>query len=156
MFEVDQKLTAYAADLDLIYTRYADDITFSSRAWLDRDQATRAVTSALSRASYTNLRLNTAKTVLVSDRFSRRVTGLVITPEKKVSLGRERKRLISSMVHHAHRRTLAPADWPRLAGLLAFAMDAEPTFIVTLKRKYPADLVDWILRWGTREIPGAG
>lgn len=152
MYEVDVKLQSFADQAGLTYTRYADDITFSSCGELDRDRTIMAVRRALARAEYTSVSLKTEKTILVSNRFARRVTGLVITPDNKVSLGRDRKRTISAMVHHARERKLAAADWPKLAGLLAFAMDVEPTFVTTLKRKYTPEFIEAIMHQGTREI----
>jgi RNA-directed DNA polymerase len=152
MYEVDVNLAAYAAKANLKYTRYADDITFSSRKFLEYDATLAAVKRALARARNTSVRVNDSKTIIVSKRSARRVTGLVITPDKKISLGRDRKRLISAMVHRAYCKSLATADWPKLAGLLAFAADAEPAFIERLRAKYPPDLLEWIMRYGTRGI----
>lgn len=148
MFEVDQELSTFASQRGLTYTRYADDITFSSKGQLDRNDVVNAVQRALASAKYTKVRLNPAKTVLVSNRFSRRVTGLIITPDKKVSLGRDRKRLISAMVHRAQQGKLSIGDRPRLAGLLAFALDVEPTFVARLRRKYSSIVVEEILKPG--------
>jgi RNA-directed DNA polymerase len=153
MFEVDVELQDFANRFGLVYTRYADDITLSTRGELDRDKAIVAVQRALSRAKYTSVRLKAEKTILVSSKFARRVTGLVITPEKRLSLGRDRKRTISAMVHHAYCRKLNAEELPRLSGLLAFAMDVEPTFISMLRRKYSVELIEWIIRYGTRNRP---
>ena len=149
MYDVDVTLTAYADETNLRYTRYADDITFSSGGFLDYDLTLTAVRRALLRAQNTSVRLNDDKTVLVSKKSARRVTGLIITPDNRVSLGRDRKRLIGAMVHHAFRKSLAPADWPKLAGLLAFAADAEPVFIERLRAKYTPDLLERIMRYGS-------
>lgn len=153
MYEVDLNLSSYATTKNMNYSRYADDITFSSRGFLDYEATMSAVKIALLQARNTSVQINREKTVLASSSSTRRVTGLVITPNKKISLGRDRKRLISAMVHHAYCRSLAPADWPKLAGLLAFAADVEPEFIERLNVKYPPGLIRWILRYGTREVP---
>lgn len=136
MLEVDVYLKRYAQEHDLTYTRYADDITFSSRSWLDYDRTLGAVRDALSSAKYSSIRINESKTVLASNGSARRVTGLVLTPDNKISLGRDRKRLIAAMVHRAHLNSLVAQDWPILAGLLAFAADVEPDFIERLRKKY--------------------
>jgi RNA-directed DNA polymerase len=153
MHEVDQTLAEYAVRANLKYTRYADDITFSCRGRLNYDATLRAVEHALARAQFTSVRVNEDKTILVSDASARRVTGLMITPDNRISLGRDRKRLISAMVHRLWCGKLASADLPRLAGLLAFAADAEPDFIERLRAKYSPELLQWILRSGTQNIP---
>lgn len=148
MYEVDVKLAEYAEQFGLNYSRYADDITFSSKEWLDYDKVLDVVQGTLASATYTSVRLNERKTILVSNNSARRVTGLMITPDNKISLGRSRKRLISSMVHHASCKTLAVDDWPKLAGLLSFAADAEPDFVERLKVKYTKEVLDSIIRPG--------
>lgn len=149
MFDVDEKLHAYAARSGLVYTRYADDITFSAQGEIDKAAAVEVVEHALLHARYTRVQLNQAKTKLVSNGFHRRVTGLVLTPDRKISLGRDRKRLISAMCHHHRHMKLAPADQSKLSGWLAFAQDVEPTFVHMLRRKYGAEMIDWLLRYGT-------
>ncbi len=153
MYEVDVKLAAYAKEANLNYTRYADDITFSSQHFLEYDATLAAVKKALLQAKNTSVQLNDDKTILVSNKTARRVTGLVVTPDNKVSLGRARKRLIRAMVHHAFCRSLAPTDQPKLAGLLAFAADVEPAFVERLRSKYSPDLVGSIMRYGVKEMP---
>ncbi|MFN3720736.1 MAG: retron St85 family RNA-directed DNA polymerase [Rhizobium rhizophilum] len=136
MFEIDVYLKRYAQEHDLTYTRYADDITFSSKNWLDYDSTLGAVRDALSSAKYSSISINESKTVLASNGSTRRVTGLILTPDNKISLGRDRKRRIAAMAHRAHLNSLAEKDWPILAGLLAFAADVEPEFLERLGKKY--------------------
>jgi hypothetical protein len=152
MYEVDVALAEYAESAGLRYTRYADDITFSSRGWLDYEATLATVRRTLQVARNTSIRINDEKTILASSKTARRVTGLVITPENKISLGRERKRLISAMVHHTYLRRLEAGDWPKLAGLLAFAADAEPAFVRRLQTKYSVDLIQRILQHRISEI----
>jgi hypothetical protein len=147
MFEVDERLSRYAATSGLIYTRYADDITFSSRGKLDRAKTINEVKKALSAARYSKVRINNKKTALISNRFAKRVTGLIVTPDHKVSLGRDRKRLISAMVHHFTVGRLDVNSLPKLRGLLAFAQDVEPSFVFRLREKYGGDIVAGLLGW---------
>lgn len=148
MYEVDVKLSEYADAYNIKYTRYADDITFSSPEFLDYGKTLNAVKDALRLARNTSILINENKTILVSQKKSRRVTGLVITPDNKVSLGRDRKRLISAMIHRTNYEVLAPADMLKLAGLLAFATDAEPSFVERLCVKYSPDLIQRIMSHG--------
>jgi RNA-directed DNA polymerase len=146
LFDVDTKLSEFAASQNLIYTRYADDITFSGQGFLDFDETMGAVKCALSDAKWVNLRLNAKKTKLVSKKSNRRVTGLVLTPDNRISLGRERKRKISSMVHHSLHGKLSMEDHAKLGGLIAFAIDVEPNFVDSLRKKYGSKIVDTLLR----------
>lgn len=146
LFDIDVKLFAYAKRRKLVYTRYADDITFSSKGMIDRDIVTKYVRKALQHAKYTSIQLNEDKTLLASKKSARIVTGLVITNENKISLGRDRKRLISAMVHYASLGKITQQQLETLAGLLAFSKDVEPSFITRLGEKYSIEFVEGIMR----------
>lgn len=136
MYDFDVAMAKFASDHGLKYTRYADDITISSMGVLDREACLNAVETALANAKFVQLKLNQAKTRLASKATSRRVTGLVISNDGQVSLGRDRKREISAMVHHALTGKLSPDELYKLGGLLSFASDVEGGFLIRLKKKY--------------------
>ena len=77
----------------------------------------------------------------------RMVTGLLLTPDGKVSLGRHRKRAILSLINSYQHGLLAPANVAQLQGLVAFARDAEPSFYETLLRKYGAPVISNLSRY---------
>jgi RNA-directed DNA polymerase len=141
MYDFDVTMAKFASDYGLKYTRYADDITISSPGVLDKEACVNAVETALADAKFVQLKLNQAKTRLASKATSRRVTGLVISNDGTVSLGRDRKRVISAMVHHALTDKLRPDELYRLGGLLSFASDVEGEFIARLKKKYGDEAV---------------
>jgi hypothetical protein len=71
-------------------------------------------------------------------RFCRIVTGLVLTPDAKISLGRDRKRRISAALHHISvSRNVTEEHRSQTRGWLAYANSVEPSFIATMERKYP-------------------
>lgn len=136
MFQFDSLISDYTNTNGLVYTRYADDITISSAGHLDKNAIMAEIHSAINLIEYPKLKLNLAKTKLASKATLRRVTGLVLANDGTLSLGRDRKRLISSMVHHALTGQADPSTIAHLAGLLSFANDIEPSFVVALRRKY--------------------
>jgi RNA-directed DNA polymerase len=145
MYELDDALTEFADVQDIVYTRYADDITFSSQGFINKEATIGHVRQKATRLRYAKLQLNDAKTNLISKAFSRRVTGIVITNSNGLSLGRNRKRLISAMTYRASRRGLDAGSIGRLQGFLAFALDVEPSFVTMLERKYGRNLIRNIL-----------
>lgn len=145
MFEIDEKLQSYADQTRLVYTRYADDITFSSEAKIDMHATLNVVQGALREAAFSRLQINTRKTAIISKKYQRRVTGLVITPEKQVSIGRYKKRLLRSMCFRFAKND-PNVNASHLSGWLAFANDVEPKFVCSLRKKYGSDLVDALLR----------
>lgn len=82
--ECDTKLKGLAEKYDLKYTRYADDLTFSSGKWID-DVVVEAVADAISGSGFL---LNKKKTKFMGPGQSREVTGLIVG-ENEVSLSRD-------------------------------------------------------------------
>lgn len=146
MYRFDKSVTDACIELGITYSRYADDLTFSSKGHLDKASIRNVIRSAIGAGGIPRLSLNEDKTVLVSNGTRRRITGLIVTNEGTVSLGRDRKRLISSMVDHARKGDLPMEGLPTLRGWLAFAKDVEPAFIQRLEGKYTADLISRLLK----------
>ncbi len=134
MFEFDTRVAAVAERDGVVYTRYADDITLSSRDRGKIDHYRELVEEILNEWPHPKLSLNAEKTVRASRAGRRIVTGLVLTPDGNVSIGRERKRLIRSMYHRSLTQELDANQSQVLAGLLAFADEIEPGFSQRLKK----------------------
>lgn len=147
MFRFDTDIAIIAGQAGVSYTRYADDITLSA----DRGEPLVAVETAIRRFIRRHrspaLTLNEAKRGLYTAGQKRMVTGLVLTPEHKVSLGRHRKRAILSQVHTYTLGLLPPAAIAHVQGLVAFARDVEPTFYQTLVRKYGSAVISGLTRY---------
>ena len=141
MYGFDVLLSEQCEQLGVTYTRYADDVALSTNSPGVLESFTVLIRWKLVEIDYPRIRLNEKKTVFTSKRFRRSVTGLVLANQGHVSLGRERKRLISAMVHRFKLDSLSGEERRRLAGLLAFANDVEPLFIQRLASKYSDDVV---------------
>jgi RNA-directed DNA polymerase len=147
LFELDTALAAKAVEFDVAYTRYADDITASADSvekLRDFEAATRRTIKSLGRPKLT---LNEGKCGLYLKGQRRMVTGLIITPTHTVSIGRERKRLISAMLHRASLARLGRKEMGHLKGLLGFCLATEPTFVERMRAKYADDVIDLVLRF---------
>jgi retron-type reverse transcriptase len=141
MAEFDKRISVFCSSIGAVYTRYADDTSFSANDSYMLKEVEDMV-GALCRALDTpRLVLNRDKTVRVSMKTSRRVTGLVLTNDAKVSLGREQKRRIQAAVHHFVTETLTPEQCRGLRGTLAYVSSVEPEFIARLRRKYGPDVI---------------
>jgi retron-type reverse transcriptase len=141
MYQFDDVVAGAAATKGIRYTRYADDITFSGqRAGMLKDML-KVVEQAVSSMARPRLHVNVEKTTFVTPKWRRTVTGVILANNGTLSLGRDRKRLISAMTHHAMLGKLAPKEISELTGFLGFANSVEPEFIDRLRRKYGADLI---------------
>ena len=132
----DHEVSSYCEAHRMVYTRYADDITISSKEYLDRVDVLKFVTQRLKSQAHPKLTLSPLKTGLFSRASSRRVTGITLANDGTLSLGRERKRLIRAMMHRVLLGKLDVDELVRIRGLIAFARDIEPSFVASLSLKY--------------------
>lgn len=142
MFEFDTALADWCAARDLIYTRYADDL-FISASGPGALAGVEAKAAELAGAfAYATLALNREKTAHLSRKYRRSITGLVITPDQTLSIGRDKKIRLKSDVYAYSKGTLQPEEQSRTAGLIAFVRDVEPAFYETLLRKYGRETIE--------------
>jgi RNA-directed DNA polymerase len=149
MYSIDREIGQIIGKKQVIYTRYADDITFfgdNIELLLDIEKRVRRVVERTKRPT---LRFNEEKRGIYTSAGRRIVTGLIVTPDGKVSLGRERKRAISAAIHRIEiGRDVSVEHFAKTKGWLAFAISVEPIFFRAMQRKYGA-LVTRIMRTET-------
>ena len=141
MYDFDKHWTARATSLHCAYSRYADDLYFST---VRRDVLAgllEEVRVHLREMPYPNLFINESKLVFTSRKRRRLVTGLILTPQGNLSIGHDRKRYIRSLVHKGITGKLDPSELGRLRGLLSYVKSAEPTFVESLNRKFGEEMV---------------
>lgn len=146
MYQFDSVFSGLCRIRKLVYTRYADDIFVSAYRpdalyHLDKD-----IIGIINKIPYLSIKLKKEKTLFLSRKYKRTITGVNITPERKLSIGRDRKREIKSLIFQHMGGLLNDMEVNRLKGLLGFAQDVESSFIKALSRKYGADSIDNIFR----------
>ncbi|UVC08735.1 RNA-directed DNA polymerase [Rhizobium sp. TH2] len=150
LYRLDDLIDELCKKLDVVYTRYADDITCSADDINAIVIAEKGISRILSNLSSPKLRLNKDKRGLFTRGNRMSVTGIIITPEEKLSLGRDRKRMISSMLHKFSINCLGRDDILKLRGYIAFARDCEPEFVDRLDKKYGAEVRIALLSFGSK------
>ncbi|MFT4925669.1 MAG: RNA-directed DNA polymerase [Phenylobacterium sp.] len=144
MFPLDQLLTQHCDDNNIHYTRYADDLTFSTNDKGALFPVVSVVQAKLIECFGQKLSINHRKTVFSSKRHNRHVTGITLNNEGQLSLGRERKRYIKHLVHQFLHNKLDLDNIKHLRGLLSFASHIEPQFILGLTTKYSRAVIKQI------------
>ncbi len=145
MHKIDVHCSDLAEKWNLTYTRYADDITVSGGDQGSVLAFEREMRRLIQNIKSPKLEFNEEKRGVYKQGQKLMVTGLIITPEQSISLGRERKRLTSTLLHRA---SLGQATLNQLAeakGLLAFAASAEPEFISRMRAKYGSELISRVM-----------
>jgi len=144
MYDFDCMISEAVRKDHVEYSRYADDLTFSAKRVGNLKYIQKYLNNILREIKHPKLRINEDKTVYVTKKNRRFVTGLVLTDDGKVSLGRDRKRELIATVHHYIHGKLNMMEISRLSGLLAHANSVEPDFILRLERKYGDKIVNQI------------
>ncbi len=147
MYNIDCELHAYAKKKSAYLSRYADDIIFSSKQKEDCNDFKKYISHILYSTESPLLRLNYDKTRYMFKSSKRRILGLTITPEGKISVGREQKRLIRAMIHQYH--NLEQGQRYYLAGYLNYLYDVDTDFIGRLILKYGASLIEKLKKYAS-------
>jgi retron-type reverse transcriptase len=135
LFDIDSALHQMTAPLGVTYSRYADDLTFSCSERDVLGNLPSEIEKIVRGADYPKLSINHDKTIHASRASNRTVTGIVITPDGGISVGRERKRRVMAMHHRLTRGMLNDDQKEELEGLINFIEHIEPGFRRRLLKK---------------------
>lgn len=139
--ELDAILAGISVGHGVVYTRYADDLFFSSKTKQVLYGLEAEVTAAVASLQIPRgLKINTAKTRHSSKRGARRVTGIVLGSDGNPHVGRGMKRYIRSLVNRVD--SLNGPELAKLAGLISYVTGFEPEFLNKLILKYGTAKVD--------------
>jgi len=151
MCEADADLTNLADAFGMTYTRYADDLTFSTnRNSFDRNAAKDLIKQIYRILGRFGLEPNLAKTHIVSPRARKIVLGLLVD-QSTPRLTREFKNKMRQHLYYLEREDIGPIRHAQkrgfsavaglrnhLMGLAAYACQVEPAYGDGLKRRLKA------------------
>lgn len=153
MRSFDAELDKLAADHDLRYTRYADDLTLSTKGNFTRDRAAHVIGLAYDAMGRVGLSPNATKTRVTPPGSRKIVLGLLVDGQEP-RLPREFKETMRRHLHYLGRADIGPVDHARargfastiglrhhIEGLLSFAKQIEPFYAAKCKRKFAS--IDW-------------
>jgi RNA-directed DNA polymerase len=139
MFAFDDTWWRAARDRDVTYTRYADDLYFSTNQPNVLRDMLDGVRQHLMAQRAPALRINDKKTVFSSRKRRRLTAGLVLTSDLRISVGRHKKRMLKSWVKKLKDKELDSLQVASLKGWIAHLRSVEPDFVIALERKYRLD-----------------
>jgi RNA-directed DNA polymerase len=145
LYQFDQLMHDESVKRGVIYSRYADDLAFSTNRPNVLAEILEIVKKALVEQASPRLRINFDKTIFASRKRRRVVTGLILTPEKKVSIGRDKKREIKALCYQFGKGSLSVDAASYLRGYLSYVNSVEPAFIESLRDKYGSEVMERIL-----------
>lgn len=145
LYDLDSAIEEIAAAGQAIYSRYADDMYLSTREAYVLKDVEQLVRDAISRIT-PKLSINEAKTLNLSRKRRISVTGLIVTPERRISLGRDLKRRIKTEVFLWQRGELSGDATDTLRGLITYAEGVETSFVTALERKFGTAAIRRLLK----------
>lgn len=137
LYDFDVNVSNHCEANNIVFSRYSDDLTFSTNRKNILFGIPEFIRKTLENLEYPKLSINNAKTVYSSKAHNRHVTGITITNEGNLSIGRRKKRSVRTQVFLFSKGQLDPADAKKLQGYISFARSVDPAFYATLKSKYP-------------------
>jgi len=144
-YNLDEKISRLSGSYGVRYTRYADDMFFSTTNKNVLKIIQKGVSNIIKNLDYPKLTINNKKTRHSSKKNRMSVTGVVITVDKKLSIGRDKKRFIRGQVYNWN--TLSIEEKSYLSGYLSFVKSVEPSYINRLCDKYSSQVIQEILRF---------
>jgi len=149
-YQLDVALFSLSHVLGVTYTRYADDLYFSTNHRNILKNIPSNVDSIIKKLEYPNrLEINHSKTNHSSKKNRMMVTGLTLTNDFNVSIGRSKKREIRSKIYKWSE--LNKDDKLHLSGYLSYIKSVEPSFINTLCGKYGATIIQNIITFNSKK-----
>lgn len=147
---LDRKLAALSAARGFVYTRYADDLSFSGGSWQAAQRLFFAVRRALRAAGFEP---HPKKVRFMSRGGRQRVTGLAVND--KPSVPRAERRRLRAILHNVSRHGLVSENWEghddfaaHLRGKVAFVTMADPTstgkWLDALSKAEGGDELRWL------------
>lgn len=140
MYAFDDVVNAECSARGIVYTRYSDDMSFSGN-YREELLQTEAFIENLCRSSVSpKLILNSKKRVLVGRSKRIFITGICLSTQGGVTIGRDRKRGIRAGVKRFMEGQMSAKDIRRLKGEIAFSCDVEDGFIDQLYAWYGVEV----------------
>jgi RNA-directed DNA polymerase len=136
LWEFDSRIQMFCSEMDTRYTRYADDLAFSTSRPHVLDVVAEKVKALLVELDYLGVTLNASKTVNVSTKNRRTLVGLTLSNDGAASIGRDEKRNLRATMHALSQGKLRPEEIGRFRGKLAFVHAVDAEFVSKLCAKY--------------------
>jgi len=143
MYSIDEELIKLASTIspNSVYTRYADDIVFSTAQKGGCNLFYSECQKIIERIKSPKLSINFKKTIFSSKGSRRVITGLYVCPNGDISIGRENKRYIRKLLFDFKNGALPEDKRKYLSGYLSYILDVEQDYYNRLVIKYGADVV---------------
>jgi RNA-directed DNA polymerase len=141
LYTLDVAIGNFCDGLNITYTRYADDLSFSTCSPGVLNQVEKNIEHLIKNNCIIDLKINQEKTIHASKKNGRKITGLVITSDNKISIGLQQKRLLRAQIDYFRKGLLTQEKIDSLKGYIAFLDSVEPDHLQRLVKRYGVDIM---------------
>ena len=141
MYSFDALINEYCVIHRIVYSRYADDLTFSTNTANYLSNLPLIVSKLLKELYGNSMEINLLKTSFSSKKHNRHITGITITNDGKLSLSRKKKRYIRHLIHKFMMKSIETNELQYLRGYFSFIQHIEPVFLSRLISKYSEETI---------------
>lgn len=134
MYNFDLFMSEYCLQKKMTYSRYADDMYISSMEYIEPNFLG-PIRETLEKI---HLKININKTRYMSKAGQRKITGIILTDEKKISIGLALRKSIKKLLYE--KIVLGKGDSNRILGYLSYLKDIEPNTYNNFVIKYSKNL----------------
>jgi RNA-directed DNA polymerase len=134
MYDFDNDVNEFCLHKNAIYTRYSDDLAISTSRPHILNIIYEFIVSIIEK-KYSWLIINTDKTVNVSTKRRRVLTGLTLCNDGTVSIGRNKKRNIRASIYNLRNKQNIADNYSYIRGMLAFVNSIDREFYLSMIKK---------------------
>lgn len=132
--KLDLRLQRYCAKRDIVYTRYVDDLTFSSN---NRDELKKTFHMFCKILEDEGFNINKDKTKFMTPKSKKTITGVTIADDK-LKAPYEMKKLVRSMIH----RAIVTGDYSQLNKIRGYI-----SYISSIEENYKEKITNYIKKF---------
>ncbi|MBE8611757.1 hypothetical protein CYG68_04915 [Morganella morganii] len=150
--DADKKLKSFSISNEYIYTRYSDDLIISSEREIHKNEIFSSVQEIISSECETFI-LNFDKTKLLKKGGVRKIMGVSILPDGRISVDKTIKNNIETKLHYISKLDNVNSQDPELmevkkylSGMINYISTIDEAYIKKLKRKYGSTIIEMFLR----------
>ncbi|MCH5052029.1 MULTISPECIES: reverse transcriptase domain-containing protein [Pectobacterium] len=154
-YDYDNTIEAYCNEKGYIYSRYSDDLIISSQDEMDKKIITSDLTAMLSSDAFLKLSLNHKKTKIITKKYERKILGISILNDGKMTVSKATKTDIEVKLHllKTDRKKLLNytgmdemTSILSIAGVLSQINNIDQDYLFHLRKKYGNAIISKLLR----------
>lgn len=154
-YDYDNIIESYCKERNYIYSRYSDDLIISSQDKMDKDVMIRDLSSILSSDEFLKLSINFKKTKIITKKYERKILGISILNDGKMTVSKATKMDIEVKLHllkNDRKKLMDYTDMNEaesilsIAGVLSHINSIDKDYLFHLRKKYGNSIVSKLLR----------